>query len=75
MLKVSYYANGQTFSRSDEQLVTCSITPIPEHYDHKLVISKETQKPSALKSEKYEVRGDKSDKVYKSEYGMRHYQK
>ena len=44
-----------------------------KHYDHKLVITKNKETISK-KVKAYEVRGDKTDKVYKIEYGTRHYQ-
>lgn len=70
--KVSYYAKGQAFS-SDEQLSDPLNHTIPEHYDHKLVITK--NKETVTKKVKvYEVHGDKTDKVYKIEYGTRCYQ-
>ena len=70
--KVSYYAKGQAFS-SDEQLSDLLNHTIPEHYDHKLVITK--NKETVTKKVKvYEVHGDKTDKVYKIEYGTRCYQ-
>ena len=70
--KVSYYADGRTFS-GDEQLSDLLNHTIPEHYDHKLVITK--NKETVTKKVKvYEVHGDKTDKVYKIEYGTRHYQ-
>lgn len=70
--KVSYYANGQAFS-SDEQLSDLLNRTIPKHYDHKLVITK-NKETITKKVKAYEVRGDKTDKVYKIEYGTRHYQ-
>ena len=70
--KVSYYADGRTFS-GDEQLSDLLNHTIPEHYDHKLVITKNKETISK-KVKAYEVRGDKTDKVYKIEYGTRHYQ-
>lgn len=70
--KVSYYANGQAFS-SDEQLSDLLNHTIPERYDHKLVITK-NKETVTKKVKAYEVHGDKTDKVYKIEYGTRHYQ-
>lgn len=70
--KVSYYAKGQAFS-SDEQLSDLLNHTVPEHYDHKLVITK-NKETITKKVKAYEVRGDKTDKVYKIEYGTRHYQ-
>lgn len=69
--KVSYYADGHAFS-GDEQLSDLLNHTIPEHYDHKLVISK-GKETITKKVKNYEVHGDKSDKVYKIEYGTRHY--
>ena len=71
-VKVSYYANGQAFS-SDEQLSDLLNHTIPEHYDHKLVITK-NKETVTKKVKAYEIHGDKTDKVYKIEYGTRHYQ-
>lgn len=70
--KVSYYANGRAFS-GDEQLSDLLNHTVPEHYDHKLVITK-NKETITKKVKAYEVRGDKTDKVYKIEYGTRHYQ-
>jgi len=70
--KVSYYAKGQAFS-SDEQLSDLLNHTVPEHYDHKLVITK-NKETITKKVKAYEVYGDKTDKVYKIEYGTRHYQ-
>ena len=70
--KVSYYADGHAFS-GDEQLSDLLNHTIPEHYDHKLVISKGAE-TITKKVKNYEVHGDKLDTVYKIEYGMRHYQ-
>lgn len=70
--KVSYYADGRAFS-GDEQLSDLLNHTVPEHYDHKLVITK-NKETITKKVKAYEVRGDKTDKVYKIEYGTRHYQ-
>ena len=70
--QVSYYANGQAFS-SDGQLSDLLNHTVPEHYDHKLVITK-NKETVTKKVKAYEVHGDKTDKVYKIEYGTRHYQ-
>ena len=70
--KVSYYADGRAFS-NDEQLSDLLNHTIPEHYDHKLVITK-NKETDTKKVKAYEIHGDKTDKVYKIEYGTRHYQ-
>lgn len=70
--KVSYYADGHAFS-GDEQLSDLLNHTVPEHYDHKLVISK-GKETITKKVKNYEVHGDKSNTVYKIEYGTRHYQ-
>ena len=70
--EVSYYADGRVFS-GDEQLSDLLNHTVPEHYDHKLVITK-NKETITKKVKAYEVRGDKTDKVYKIEYGTRHYQ-
>lgn len=70
--KVSYYADGHAFS-GDEQLSDLLNHTIPEHYDHKLVISK-GKETITKKVKNYEVYGDNTDTVYKIEYGTRHYQ-
>lgn len=70
--KVSYYAKGQAFS-SDEQLSDLLNHTIPEHYNHKLVITK-NKETVTKKVKAYEVHGDKTNKMYKIEYGTRHYQ-
>lgn len=69
---MSYYADGRAFS-GDEQLSDLLNHTVPEHYDHKLVITK-NKETITKKVKAYEVRGDKTDKVYKIEYGTRHYQ-
>lgn len=70
--KVSYYADGHAFS-GNEQFSDLLNHTIPEHYDHKLVISK-GKETVTKKVKNYEVHGDKLDTVYKIEYGTRHYQ-
>lgn len=69
---MSYYADGRAFS-GGEQLSDLLNHTVPEHYDHKLVITK-NKETITKKVKAYEVHGDKTDKVYKIEYGTRYYQ-